>query len=352
MPDVVAKTMAFICGALLVATCAVLYVTSRPQAGANEVVAEFQDAFPILEGMYVRVDGAIAGSVGPVEVTDDGLAEVTLILDETIEDPSSDATAAIRQQDTTGDSYVAFEPGDSGKALPEVDGTPTIECGAETSAEPLSGHAHGPALRRSPERLRPGRAHRREADPARALARTRRARRRRERRRARAPPGDGRGEPGARRGEQPERCASRGDRGRGGRDGPGGREARGAGRPDRLARDDAHRDGRGVGQPRRGARAPARDDGPGALDDELPRQRRRGRRASGPGSRGERSRARLRDRRGARASSTTPRSRSITPSPRSTSRAACSRRASRRSRPIRPVSSPARSTSRPPSPTS
>ena len=136
MPDVVAKTMAFICGALLLATCAVLYVTSRPQAGANEVVAEFQDAFPILEGMYVRVDGAIAGSVGPVEVTDNGLAEVTLILDETIEDPSSDATAAIRQQDTTGDSYVSFEPGDSGKPLPEVDGTPTIECGAETPQSP------------------------------------------------------------------------------------------------------------------------------------------------------------------------------------------------------------------------
>jgi ABC-type transporter Mla subunit MlaD len=136
MPDVVAKTMAFICGALLVATCAVLYVTSRPQAGANEVVAEFQDAFPILEGMYVRVDGAIAGSVGPVEVTDNGLAEVTLILDDTIEDPSSDATAAIRQQDTTGDSYVAFEPGDSGEPLPEEDGSPIIKCEAETPSSP------------------------------------------------------------------------------------------------------------------------------------------------------------------------------------------------------------------------
>src|SRR5688572_27090219 len=136
MPDVVAKTMAFICGALLFAACAVLYVTSRPQAGANEVVAEFQDAFPILEGMYVRVDGSIAGSVGTVEVTDDGLAEVTLILDETIEDPSSDATAAIRQQDTTGDSYVAFEPGDSGEPLPEEDGKPIIKCGAETPQSP------------------------------------------------------------------------------------------------------------------------------------------------------------------------------------------------------------------------
>ncbi len=136
MPDVVAKTMAVISGALLLATCAVLYVTSRPQAGANKVVAEFQDAFPILEGMFVRVDGAIAGSVGTVQVTDDGLAEVTLILDGSIEDPSSDATAAIRQQDTTGDSYVSFEPGESGEPLPTQDGSPIIRCGAETPESP------------------------------------------------------------------------------------------------------------------------------------------------------------------------------------------------------------------------
>ena len=128
MPDVVAKTMAFISALLLAGAVAVLYVTSRPAAGANEVVAEFQDAFPLLEGMYVRVDGAVAGSVGDIEVSDDGLARVTLILDEAIEDPSSDATAGIRQQDTTGDSYVAFEPGTSGRPLGKVDGVPTIQC--------------------------------------------------------------------------------------------------------------------------------------------------------------------------------------------------------------------------------
>lgn len=144
MPDIVAKTMAVLCGALLAGVIAVLYVTSRPAVGANEVVAEFQDAFPILEGMYVRVDGSTAGSVGPVEVSDDGFARVTLILDEAIEDPSSDATAAIRQQDTTGDSYVAFEPGDSGKPLPEVDGTPTIECNAEAATDPCEATLSAP----------------------------------------------------------------------------------------------------------------------------------------------------------------------------------------------------------------
>ncbi|MEJ7875161.1 MAG: MlaD family protein [Solirubrobacterales bacterium] len=131
MPDVVARTMAAICGFLLVGAIAVLYVTSRPSAGAQEVVAEFQDAFPLLEGMYVRVDGAIAGSIGPIEVTEEGLARVTLVLDDSIEKPSNDATAAIRQQDTTGDSYVAFEPGGSGKSLPVEDGMPTIRCDAD-----------------------------------------------------------------------------------------------------------------------------------------------------------------------------------------------------------------------------
>jgi phospholipid/cholesterol/gamma-HCH transport system substrate-binding protein len=144
VPDIVAKTMAVICGALLVGISAVLYVTSRPAVGTGEVVAEFEDAFPILEGMFVRVDGAIAGSVGSVEVTEDGLARVTLVLDESIEEPSSDATAAIRQQDTTGDSYVAFEPGDSDKPLREVDGKPTIECGAESPTAPCKATLSAP----------------------------------------------------------------------------------------------------------------------------------------------------------------------------------------------------------------
>lgn len=138
MPDVLAKTMAVVCGFLLVAAAAILYVTSRPAAGAQQVTVEFQDAFPLLEGMYVRVDGSIAGSVGPIEVADDGLARVTLILDDAIEEPSSDASAAIRQQDTTGDSYISFDPGDSGEALPEVDGEPTIECAAEGPDDPCA----------------------------------------------------------------------------------------------------------------------------------------------------------------------------------------------------------------------
>ena len=61
--------------------------------------------------MHVRVDGAIAGSVGEIEITDEGTALVSMELYEGTAPPRADATAAIRQQDITGDSYVALEPG-------------------------------------------------------------------------------------------------------------------------------------------------------------------------------------------------------------------------------------------------
>ena len=118
MPDALAKGSAVIVGGLLAIVIGILVFTSRPPVGANEVVAEFDDAFPLIEGMYVRVDGAIAGSVGPIEVNDRGNAEVTLLLDDTIEEPKADARAVIRQQDTTGDSYVAFEPNPTGSNEP------------------------------------------------------------------------------------------------------------------------------------------------------------------------------------------------------------------------------------------
>ena len=42
--------------------------------------AEFEDVYPLLPGMHVRVDGAIAGSVGEIEITDEGTALVTMEL--------------------------------------------------------------------------------------------------------------------------------------------------------------------------------------------------------------------------------------------------------------------------------
>ena len=57
---------------LIAAAALTLWVTSHPGPGATTVNAEFEDAFPILAGMNVRVSGAIAGSVRDVELTDKG----------------------------------------------------------------------------------------------------------------------------------------------------------------------------------------------------------------------------------------------------------------------------------------
>ncbi len=128
MTDSVARVMFVVTVLLVVPTLAFLYLSSRPSPGEGQVVAQFEDAFPLVEGMNVRVGGAIAGSVGKISVNDDGVAEVVLLLKDKTKSPKADASAAIRQQDTTGDSYVAFDPGRSGRPLPEVDGQPMIAC--------------------------------------------------------------------------------------------------------------------------------------------------------------------------------------------------------------------------------
>ena len=133
MTDAVARVMFVVTLLLVVPTLGFLYLSSRPSPNKGQVVAQFEDAFPLIEGMNVRVGGAIAGSVGRINVSDDGLAEVMLVLDEGVARPRADATASIRQQDTTGDSYVAFAPGRSREPLPEVDGRPTIECSGRAS---------------------------------------------------------------------------------------------------------------------------------------------------------------------------------------------------------------------------
>lgn len=131
MPDLLARGMAAMVAGLLAVAVAALVITSQPPAGSQVVNAEFDDAYPLIEGMHVRVDGAIAGSVGDIEVNDRGNAVVSLTLNDSIEPARADATAAVRQQDTTGDSYVAFEPGDSDERL----GEEGIVCAAHDRCE-------------------------------------------------------------------------------------------------------------------------------------------------------------------------------------------------------------------------
>ncbi len=117
MNDTVARMTAAFSAVLLAAALAALYIGSNPGAGDTEVAAEFDDVYPLLPGMHVRVDGAIAGSVGEIEVADTGRVLVRMNLNEGTAPPRADASAAVRQQDITGDSYVALEPGEDEEPL-------------------------------------------------------------------------------------------------------------------------------------------------------------------------------------------------------------------------------------------
>jgi virulence factor Mce-like protein len=83
-----------------------------PAAGST-FQAEFQDARGLVEGNDVRVDGAPAGTVEDMKLTDHGTALVTMQLDEGIRRPTADATAAIRPVDLLGDTYLALDPGNA-----------------------------------------------------------------------------------------------------------------------------------------------------------------------------------------------------------------------------------------------
>jgi virulence factor Mce-like protein len=115
--DTVARLSAITCVALALAAGAFVYVNSQPGLDGTEVQAEFQDAYPLLEGMHVREYGAVAGTVAEIEVTDDGTVLITMQLNEGTDPPRADATATIRQEDITGDSYVALSPGEDSAEL-------------------------------------------------------------------------------------------------------------------------------------------------------------------------------------------------------------------------------------------
>ena len=143
----------------------------------------------------------------------------------TIEPPRADATAAIRQQDTTGDSYVAFEPGRSRKPLREVDGRPDDRVLRRRPSERCPHTLVAPRLDDLLNAFGPVRAHRHPAHAHRAGAGGRRARQGPQPRRARPAPGPRGGQPRARRRQPPERRAAQLHRRRRGGHRPGGHRA-------------------------------------------------------------------------------------------------------------------------------
>lgn len=112
---VVATLFAF--GLLYLLSSGKLLVSQRGALGGSLVKAEFRNAWPLVPGMTVRVSGAVAGTVESVDLTDEGTADVGLRLTRDVPTPRADASAAIRQHDILGDTYVALELGDDDERL-------------------------------------------------------------------------------------------------------------------------------------------------------------------------------------------------------------------------------------------
>ncbi|UUY03636.1 MlaD family protein [Svornostia abyssi] len=110
-------SLVFALGLLYVLSSGKLLVSQRGALGGSLVKAEFKNAWPLVPGMTVRVSGAVAGTVESVDLTDQGTADVGLRLTRDVAVPRTDASAAIRQHDILGDTYVALELGDEEEAL-------------------------------------------------------------------------------------------------------------------------------------------------------------------------------------------------------------------------------------------
>ncbi len=102
---------------MLLAVAIVLVVLVSRDAGGTIVRAEFTSASGLLEGNEVRVQGAPVGSVDRIELTKRDTALVTMRLQDGIESPRRDATAAIRPVDLLGDNYVTLSLGDDAVPL-------------------------------------------------------------------------------------------------------------------------------------------------------------------------------------------------------------------------------------------
>lgn len=98
-------------GLLYLLSSGKLLVSQQGALGGSLVKAEFRNAWPLVPGMSIRVSGAVAGTVESVDLTDHGTADVGLRLTRDVAAPRADASAAIRQADVLGDTYVALELG-------------------------------------------------------------------------------------------------------------------------------------------------------------------------------------------------------------------------------------------------
>lgn len=86
------------------------YAGSSGGEGRLMLVAQFDDASPLLEGNDVRIDGVKVGRVTSMEIVEDG-AEVGLELDAAALPVYRDASVTIRPVSLLGERYVELDPG-------------------------------------------------------------------------------------------------------------------------------------------------------------------------------------------------------------------------------------------------
>ncbi len=96
---------------------AIVVFGAAGNGGGSVVRAEFTSASGLLEGNEVRVQGAPAGSVERIELTERDTALVTLRLHDGVERPRADATAAVKPVDLLGDVYLSLSPGRDAQPL-------------------------------------------------------------------------------------------------------------------------------------------------------------------------------------------------------------------------------------------
>ncbi len=106
-----------IVGIVCLAIVATVVVSLRLGDSGTVVRAEFTNARGLLEGNEVRIQGAPAGRVDKIELTDRNTAMVALRLDDRAPAIREDATAAIRPVDLLGDIYLSLAPGVSARPL-------------------------------------------------------------------------------------------------------------------------------------------------------------------------------------------------------------------------------------------
>jgi virulence factor Mce-like protein len=113
-----ARVMGIVLAAALAFGVAYLfYLTPKWKAGGIKVTAEFRDVRPLNEGSFVKVNGARAGKVARLELTDRGTVMATLRINDGLGPPRRDAVAMVRSEDFVGETYVSLSPGDDPEPL-------------------------------------------------------------------------------------------------------------------------------------------------------------------------------------------------------------------------------------------